>query len=466
MLKFFFILLYVLTILSVIFFERKQPNEALMWVLIVSCVPYVGLLFYLAFGSTSAIKTTRYFRSKRLQANLPPLESCAERHIDTMGGIDADVARFNYHYNDAPLCVYDQAAFYTSGKIHYEQLFADIRSARESVYLEFYTIQNDGVGQALLSLLTQKQEQGVEVIVLCDFIANLSTPASLFRPLRQVGGTVKRLKPYLSHFRSHRKIVTIDRKIGYIGGMNIGSQYANGAKVKNPWRDTQVRLTGDCVHALENEFLLDLSTALNGREFQRKYSNLRLREVNLPGNEKNLCQFVTGGVDNDKESVKMCYMSMIRSAQRQIRIQTPYFIPDCSILDALKTAAASGIKVEMMIPSVKANFFLDPITNYFSAEMMEYGAHVYKYNGYIHAKTMVIDDEICCVGSVNMDMRSLLVDDEICGIFYENGLVREYNAIFEEDLTHAKEYLPEDFAKRSAWTKLSERIFMLFTPLM
>lgn len=182
--------------------------------------------------------------------------------------------------------------------------------------------------------------------------------------------------------------------------------------------------------------------------------------------KKKLCQFVTGGVDNDKESVKMCYMSMIRSAQRQIRIQTPYFIPDCSILDALKTAAASGIKVEMMIPSVKANFFLDPITNYFAAEMMEYGAHVYKYNGYIHAKTMVIDDEICCVGSVNMDMRSLLVDDEICGIFYENGLVREYNAIFEEDLTHAKEYLPEDFAKRSAWTKLSERIFMLFTPLM
>lgn len=227
-----------------------------------------------------------------------------------------------------------------------------------------------------------------------------------------------------------------------------------------------MRFTGDCVHALENEFLLDLSTALNGRLFRQSFSSLRLREVKLPGQVKNLCQFVTGGVDNDKESIKMCYMSMIRSAQRQIRIQTPYFIPDCSILDALKTAAASGIKVDIMIPAIKANFFLDPVTNYFAAEMMEYGAHVYKYNGYIHAKTMIVDDELCCIGSVNMDMRSLLVDDEICGVFYENGLVQEYNAIYEEDLQHTKEYVLEEFEKRSIWTKLSERIFMLFTPLM
>ena len=105
MFRLLLILLYVLTILSVIFFERKQPNEALMWVLIVSCVPYAGLIFYLAFGSTSAIKMTRYFRSKRLRKNMPLLQSQGEENIGTMSGIDADVARFNYHYNDAPLCL-------------------------------------------------------------------------------------------------------------------------------------------------------------------------------------------------------------------------------------------------------------------------------------------------------------------------------------------------------------------------
>ena len=161
MFRLLLILLYVLTILSVIFFERKQPNEALMWVLIVSCVPYAGLIFYLAFGSTSAIKMTRYFRSKRLRKNMPLLQSQGEENIGTMSGIDADVARFNYHYNDAPLCAYEKAAFYTSGESHYKQLFTDIEAARQSVYLEFYTIQNDRVGQALLSLLTQKQKQGV-----------------------------------------------------------------------------------------------------------------------------------------------------------------------------------------------------------------------------------------------------------------------------------------------------------------
>ena len=110
-----------------------------------------------------------------------------------------------------------------------------------------------------------------------------------------------------------------------------------------------------------------------------------------------LCQFIVGGVDTDKEAVKMCYLSMIRSAKTRIRIQSPYFIPDASVLDALKTAAASGVEIELMIPGIKASFFLDPVTNYYSGQLLEYGTKGYKYKGYIHAKTMIIDDELCYV---------------------------------------------------------------------
>ena len=144
----------------------------------------------------------------------------------------------------------------------------------------------------------------------------------------------------------------------------------------------------------------------------------------------------------------------------------PYFIPDASVLDALKTAAASGVEIELMIPGIKASFFLDPVTNYYSGQLLEYGTKVYKYKGYIHAKTMIIDDELCCIGSVNMDMRSLMVDDEVCGVFYENQLVKTYNDIYCKDIADCIPYTWEEFVKRGRKERIMESIFLPFAPLM
>ena len=172
------------------------------------------------------------------------------------------------------------------------------------------------------------------------------------------------------------------------------------------------------------------------------------------------------GVDTNKESVKMCYLSMIRSAKKSIRIQTPYFIPDTSILDALKVAAAAGVEIELMIPGIKASFFLDPVTTYYCGKLLDFGAKIYKYHGYIHAKTMVVDDELCCIGSVNMDIRSLEVDDEICGVFYNNSIVAEYSQIYDADILNCGLYTLEQFNARSTKERLLENLFLMFAPLM
>lgn len=303
-------------------------------------------------------------------------------------------------------------------------------------------------------------------MVMCDFIANLSTPRKMFQPLIDAGGKVVRVKPYLTHYRSHRKIVTIDHKIGYIGGMNIGKQYANLAEKKNPWRDTQIRLTGACVTNLDAYFMTDFLCAVRQKDWEDMVKYMETLKLPPQHKSPNLCQFVVGGVDNDREAVKMNYLSMIRSAKKKIRIQSPYFIPDASVLDALKTAAASGVEIELMIPGIKASFFLDPVTTYYAGQIMEFGAKVYKYHGYIHAKTMTIDDELCCIGSVNMDMRSLMVDDEICGIFYANNMVKDYIEIFENDIKNCDPYLYEQFLNRSRKEKFTECIFLPFAPLM
>ena len=135
-------------------------------------------------------------------------------------------------------------------------------------------------------------------------------------------------------------------------------------------------------------------------------------------------------------------------------------------MDALKTAAASGVDIELMIPGIKASFFLDPVTTYYCGQLLEYGAKVYKYKGYVHAKTMVIDDELCCIGSVNMDIRSLKVDDEVCGVFYSSALVNQYIDIFKVDIQNSDEYSWEQFLIRGNKEKALESFFVLFAPLM
>ena len=468
MLHWVLLAVYIASIIAVIFFERKNPTEAVLWVLVMVCLPYVGLLLYLVFGSTTAIKMTTYFRRTRSKKRLPTSSASYEFVSvgQTFSDEDLQVMRFNATYNSSPLTCYDDYKFFTSGEAHYRALFADIKAAEECIYVLFYTIHNDIMGQSLAAVLTEKARQGVTVIVMYDFIANLSTPREMFQPLVDAGGKVIRIKPYLTHFRSHRKIVAIDHRVGYIGGMNIGKQYANLAKRKNPWRDTQIRLTGACVGALDSYFLTDFLCAVRRRSWNDTMSYIE--SISFPQYPKtdNLCQFVVGGVDTHKESVKMNYLSMIRSAKKRIRIQSPYFIPDVSVLDALKTAAASGVQVELMIPGVKASFFLDPVTNYYAGQIMEYGAQVFKYEGYIHAKTMVIDDELCCIGSVNMDVRSLMVDDEICGVFYANDLVEQYGDIFEDDVTHCIRYRYEEFISRSKKERFMESMFLPFAPLM
>lgn len=260
--------------------------------------------------------------------------------------------------------------------------------------------------------------------------------------------------------------MVIDHNIAYIGGMNIGKQYANMARVKTPWRDTQIRLEGACASVLDQYFLVAWLCTIQNKDWKKTINHLEAMAKPDHQRSKNLCQFIVGGADNDRESIKMCYLSMIRSAKKKIRIQTPYFIPDSSIPDALKTAAATGVEIELMIPGIKASFFLAPVTTYYCGQLLEHGAKIYKYQGYIHAKTLVIDEEVCCVGSVNMDMRSLTVDDEICGVFYSNELVHTYNCIIDADINRCDLYTQTQFNERGKKEKLLESIFLLFAPLM
>ena len=222
--KWILLFIYLLMILGVIFLERKQPTEALLWVVVLVCLPYLGAVLYLVFGSTMAIKLTAYLRKKRLDEHHLSIPQQTVLPELAVSDEDRQVIQFNQSYNRSRLTSCDDVQIYTNGEGHYRQLFADIQNAKECIYIEFYTIHHDLMGEALVKALSEKAKQGVKVLVMCDFVANLSTPASMFRPLCQAGGKVIRIKPFFTHYRSHRKIVVIDHSISYIGGMNIGGR--------------------------------------------------------------------------------------------------------------------------------------------------------------------------------------------------------------------------------------------------
>lgn len=475
----FWLIIHLALVISIVFLEQKNPAEALLWLMVVLLLPGIGVLLYLIFGSTMGIKLTNFFRSKKLDHHIDlPLHASLEQmqNVEALAQMqlsqrDKSAIRLNINHNQSPLVFCDYPQILPTGASHYKALFEDIRNAKKQILIEFYTIHNDHVGHALVELLTEKAKQGVEVKVLFDFLANITSPPKMFRSLQEAGGEVYRLKPFFTHFRSHRKIVAVDEEIGYIGGMNIGKQYINLGKKKKPWRDTQVRITGTGVAMLRYYFFKDWACTIPRRDFkalEKKFNQLELHHTLdftfQPGQVP--CQFVVGGVESTNESIKTCYLSLIRSAHHHIRIQSPYFIPDASVLDALKVAVASGIEVELMLPGISASFFLTPVTRWYLGQLMAFGAKVYLYNGYMHAKTMIIDDEIVCIGSVNLDERSLLVDDEICGLFYDNSFTAEYTNIFKKDIQHSIPYTYEQFQARGLVQRVQERVFLLFAPLM
>lgn len=464
-------LIWILAIISVIFLENKNPGEALFWTVIIVTTRYVGIVLYMLFGSTLSIKLTKLLRKQRFTTewrkhaynsvtNIPGNDN------ESFSRVSSQVISFNSAYNDSHLTACSDYSFFTDGSSHYNQLFKDIDEATDSIHILFYTIHNDETGHQLVDLLTKKARQGVKVWVMFDFLANVRSTPRMYRKLKKAGGIVKRLKPLVHQFRSHRKIVVIDNKIAYIGGMNVGNKYASCDSRKTPWRDTQLRLKGDCICELQEYFLKDWIGVISKKQGLEMLPDFikTAQEIKKVGGSP--CQFVTGGVDTDSKSIQMCYLSLIRSAEKSIRIQTPYFIPTDSVLDALKVAASTGVKVEIMIPGIPSSFFLDPVTRYYSGQMLKVGAKVFKYHGYIHAKTITIDDQVCCIGSVNMDIRSLALDDEICGMFYGSDFVSEYLSIFENDLSHCDEYTLEEFEKRGSMKKFAEHVYLLAAPIM
>lgn len=466
-LKQVFVLTIILGTILVIISENRNPVKTIAWCLVLAFMPVIGLLLYILFGMDN--------RHRRLikEDDLSRLKGITEiiQGEDISSDIPAQykpLAGMLHKMNRAYPLSGNNVEIITDFQTMSDRLIADIGSARQHINMLFFKFEDDEVGRRIADALIKKAEEGVQVRLIYDDAGNLMVPRRFYKKLRnhglQVRGFIKIFLPILSrdyNSRNHRKVVVIDGKVGYMGGMNIAQRYAEGLKW-GIWRDTQIRIMGPAVSELQTSFLTDWKfTKGDTPDLGLMYP------YNAPcGNT--LMQIVTGGPMDKWNAMMQAYMTAIVSARSYAYLQSPYFIPPEPIMKVLQNAALSGVDVRVMIPYRGDKGVLPPwASRSYIKEALNAGIRMYLYRkGYMHAKTLVIDDSLVTIGSTNLDFRGFEQDFEINAFMYNENLARQQHDLFIEDQKDAELIDPLEWDKRPLLDKAKESAARIFSQVL
>ena len=466
-LKHIVVLTVILGTILVIIFENRNPVKTIAWCMVLTFMPVIGLLLYILFGMDNRhrrqIKDEDLSRLKGITEITQSDDILSEMPVPQKPL--ADMLR---KMNKSFLLSGNDVEIITDFQTMSDRLIADIEGARHHINMLFFKFEDDAAGRRIADALIRKSEEGVQVRLIYDDAGNLMVPRRFYRKFRkhgiQVRGFIRIFLPILSrdyNSRNHRKVVVIDGRVGYMGGMNIAQRYAEGLKW-GIWRDTHMRITGPAVSELQTSFLTDWKFT-KGDE-----PDLDSMYPYNPPSGNTLMQIVTGG-PMDKWNVMMqAYMTAIASARHHAYLQSPYFIPPEPIMKTLQNAALSGVDVRVMIPYRGDKGVLPPWASrsYFK-EAMNAGIRIYLYRkGYMHAKTMTIDDSLVTIGSTNIDFRGFEQDFEINAFMYDESMARQQRDIFLEDLKDAELIDPLEWDRRPFIDKAKESVARIFSPVL
>lgn len=465
---------YILNLLLglfIVFKERKNIKSTWLWLMILLYLPFVGFILYMFFGlnyrkrKTFDEKMMLDQKEKRLIENQKKF--IALSNSDTLNVDQKDLINLCLATSDSAFTDYNDVKFYFDGNDKFEDLFDDIAKAKEYIYIEYYIFKTDELGRKLISLLNEKLKEGVEVRILVDAVGSRSIKKKHFRELKKLGGEVDSFFPLFFskcttrfNYRNHRKIVVIDGEIAYSGGFNVGNEYVNNSKKFGFWRDTHFRLKGDIVEEYLRRFNFDYRFATSVKpkgNYLKDHDITTLKRM----------QLVTSGPDSMYENIKNVYLKMISTAKTRLWIQSPYFVPDESIFEAVRIAALSGVDVRIMIPDKPDHFFVYWATLSYVGQLLEDGVKVYEYgNGFLHSKQIIKDDDICTVGTANFDIRSFSLNFEANLIFYDKETNVLLSQQFLNDMEKSKELTLERYSQRSRRVRIRESISRLLSPML
>ncbi|MTI46426.1 cardiolipin synthase [Sporosalibacterium faouarense] len=470
-----FLTLYTVFIAIVIFMESKNPSKTVAWLMVLFIIPFLGFILYIFLGQNIRkkykYKKKKYNDYKHLSNNVSTQkELLRESGIFKNKGskVKSRLINLLLKNSDSPFTINNKVEILTDGVATFSAIIDELEQATHHIHLEYFIIRNDEIGNKIKDILIKKANAGIEVRLIYDSVGCWKIGKKYINEMKLAGIKVFAFSPtaipVLSrelNYRNHRKIIVIDGKVGFLGGLNIGDEYLGHDPKLGYWRDTHMKIKGEGVYSLQNIFLKDWEFVSG------EYVSSEIYYPKLKYYGEELLQLTSSGPDSDWKSIMQAYFTMISNAENRIWIETPYLVPGESITTALMAAALSGVDVRVIIPNKPDHLLVYWASRGNVEDLLRAGVKVYTYEkGFIHSKVLLVDGSAATVGSANLDIRSLEINFEVNSFIYDEDVINRLEDDFKNDLKHSNEILLEEFSKRSIFEKFKESLGVLFSPLL
>ena len=448
-------------VLTAILMENRNPVKTLGWIMIMILLPIVGIILYVFLGQDLRRKKIINNKLRFPHVNISTRYCDDPEHFGKVASLLTETA-------GARLSDNNKVDVFTTGVDAFKSLYTDIEQAKEHIHVEFYIIENDKLGNCFRELLERKAREGVRVRVIYDYLGGWKLPIAWRMSLKNAGAFIH---PFLAadnifkftllNYRNHRKLVVIDGRVAYTGGMNLAERYRWGNRL-GLWRDTFVRVEGPAVHSMQYSFLVDWSFVDGKVITDKKY----YPEVScFEDGEK--VQVVTSGPDSDWRNVMQGIVAAVSKAEKEILIHTPYYMPPEPVMNALETAALSGVRVRVMIPERNDSKIVAAAGRSYIESLLRAGVEVYYYqHNFLHSKAIVIDKYLSIVGTANMDNRSYEQNFEIAAFVYGEKTAKCLVEGFDRDMESSRQLNVNIWRHRKWYKRYVESLARLISPLL
>lgn len=464
-------IIYFITVIStivVILSENRNPVKSIAWIVVLLFLPVVGIVFYFFFGQEYRRQRMISRKGKRkLLKNINYSENEVSNLPLFLSSESIQEIKLGYALGEFIPYPGNKVTIFTEGESKFDMLKSKMRKARKFIHLQYYIFNNDKLGNEIKQILIEKAREGIEVRVIYDDVGCWKVKKHFFEEMTAAGIEVY---PFLEvtfpqlankiNYRNHRKIVIVDGTCGFIGGMNIADRYRDGVPW-GIWRDTHILIEGPAVQGLQSSFAVDWCFTSRQLLSEKLY-------FPIVAPKGNTCiQIITSGPIGEWKEISLTFLKAISNAKQYVYIQTPYFLPTESLMKVLQVAALAKVDVRLMLPEKSDSPVLQLASHSYIKPMLKAGVKVYFYQkGFIHSKTIVIDDEFSTVGSTNLDFRSFDHNFEVNAFMYDKELAVKMKNIFIADQQQCRRIPRSYWRRRPVASKVKESIVRLLSPVL
>lgn len=449
-------------------FEVRTPQGTAAWCVFLLSFPFIAVPLFWIFGR----RKFNGYKSPRLRTQVAT-QPFSERVLELFHGADITIDPINTPYSKAiekiirlPFTNKNHVELLTESEKVYEKIFNEVENAKSYILIQYYIFNEDDIGQKFKDILVQKAKAGVEIYFIYDELG--TRPSRKFLKELQLAG-VKAAKfntrkgrnnRFQLNFRNHRKLVLVDGKTAFTGGMNIGDEYLGFDKKLTPWRDTHLRLEGPTVLSLQLFFQEDWHWA------QKEVLKLTWDLEKSDESDMSVLAVPSGPAD-PFETATLLHLLTVQAATKRLWIATPYFVPDEQFISTLQLAALKGVDVRVLIPETTDSFWTKMAAMATMKDLQLAGVKFYWYeSGFMHQKVLLIDDKLALVGTANFDCRSFRLNFEMTMTVIDVEFSRQVEAMLLKDFSKSRMALPNELANRSLTYRIMSQICRLFSPIL